>query len=385
MEADSYRALERPVAWKGHSIGCSGMVRLAQGWATFKKKRKATGCVVAIRPAISAPPSIVVPQSLIGDTPANSTKYIWFSSWSGSRYGDYGHARTVDKMRARVAEKKGEAVFLTLTVRPEWGASGRDIYKRWNVLRLWLSRKLDGPLSYVAALEYTKSQKPHLHIIIFDRRRLVDRIELQKKWGAIIDIRTCSPQRIRYIFAYSTKTRPDSNHWRDGARKFSCSRDISAKLPRAPSPNTTSFFGIADRPRWISAVASSGPAILPWQGRTYRPRHAAAQHGETPNSGLDSCLPIIQQRAIGGGSRAVAQRRKTIQEVLERIRDRGPPDKWGGRARSTSTKAHRRGFSSMHTASLPSVVALHRKIFQQKLSDRRLVIFNARMRAQLHG
>jgi hypothetical protein len=132
------------------------------------------------------------------------------------------------------------AVFITLTCDPKiWGCGRYDIWRYFSVhfnrFMSFVKKRLgDDYVGFFRVWESTKRGYPHIHIILFMKRfRFLPKWELEKQWGAYVDIRRCrsTVKAVMYLIKYLLKSLDEQNLtiqilWFLGMRSFGVSRSL---------------------------------------------------------------------------------------------------------------------------------------------------------------
>ena len=250
------------------------------------------------------PPAAAVPSRVAGAyrdwLRTAESRGVRLGSSSGGSAVVRGRTRFSAGSRSRLRRRlrsfsvpPGPAVFLTLTMRrgslevPEFVAP-RAIWKWFNrfLVSVRNSRSSSLPsLKYLAAIEFTKASRPHLHIVFFGIGWLAPVARLKKCWvsaskgdSKIVHVEKCDPlQGVRYILKYVSKfcavdtslpfsefsrlARGDAALWFSGARLWSCSRGL------VPSVRGLRFaLALRGSPRWFFVSLDYLPAVpvSPW-------------------------------------------------------------------------------------------------------------------------
>jgi hypothetical protein len=141
------------------------------------------------------------------------------------------------KVRARIAEIATEHKLqrmVTLTLDPKRTPKGRtDRYIRecWREMRVLLSRKFKGSISFLGVLEFQKNGMAHLHVLV---GRFIQKTWLSRAWksvggGQIVDIKWVDVHRVSaYLSVYlaGDKVKQTLSLLAKRARIFTTSRSI---------------------------------------------------------------------------------------------------------------------------------------------------------------
>jgi hypothetical protein len=132
------------------------------------------------------------------------------------------------------------ASFITLTCNPKiWGCSRYEIWKyypiHFNRFMSFIKKRLgEDYIGFFRVWEATKKGYPHIHVIVFMRRfRFLPKRELERQWGAYVDIRRCrsTVKAVMYLVKYLLKSLNEGNStiqilWFLGMRSFGVSRSL---------------------------------------------------------------------------------------------------------------------------------------------------------------
>ena len=131
------------------------------------------------------------------------------NTW-GCGYCGLRKARRYKKSIRAIAERESLTRFLTLTLDPSKidGDPVRFLREVFNKFRVYLLRKYDCSIKYIAVLEFHESGIPHLHILL---DRFVPQQWISQSWsalggGRIVHIQLVDVHRIaHYLAKYLTK------------------------------------------------------------------------------------------------------------------------------------------------------------------------------------
>ncbi len=164
-----------------------------------------------------------------------------------NRFSPERQHRLKKRMKYLIATRGNQnAVMLTLTLDP---SLFNDRFSMWQSIKPELHRfltslrkALKGHLpEYLATIEAQKNGNPHIHIVFFNAKRLIDWRRIRDLWGLghIFINRTSDNSKVRYpisyVCKYITKTYTTSNNdnvltqslvWLFGVRSYSCSRGL---------------------------------------------------------------------------------------------------------------------------------------------------------------
>jgi hypothetical protein len=166
-----------------------------------------------------------------------------------NRYSKSYQKKIIKRMQYLAATRGNQdAVLLTITLDPKLF---RDKLEMWQIrkqqhrliedLRQIFKRSGRKFPDYFAAIESQKNGNPHLHILFFGSKRLIDWRKIGDLWGLgyIFINRTPKGSKIKYpinyICKYITKTFTDNNQdnnltqsltWFFGVRSYTCSRGL---------------------------------------------------------------------------------------------------------------------------------------------------------------
>ena len=140
---------------------------------------------------------------------------------------------------------------LTLTIDPKQFSSLSHAYKSINKRFSFLIKELreaDPNLSYIKTVEFQKSGNPHLHVLLFNTKRLsitwIRRIWKIGRQVRIDDFGKNIEFGMRYILKYITKTGKNDHNvilkWALRSRSFSISRNVM--LDSSSKTNSTFFW-----------------------------------------------------------------------------------------------------------------------------------------------
>jgi hypothetical protein len=143
--------------------------------------------------------------------------------------------RCVRKRIVTLAVQHGLVRFLTLTLDPSkldptWDLWAEIAYLRncWRKMRVYIERKLDHSLVFIAVVELQQSGRPHLHLLIGS---FLEQSWISDAWnalggGRIVDIRRVQIKRVAaYLAKYITEE--DLCEYPPKVRRFSTSRGLA--------------------------------------------------------------------------------------------------------------------------------------------------------------
>lgn len=145
---------------------------------------------------------------------------------------------------AQVAAELGLKRFATLTLDkkriPSGVRSDRYIRDCWRKMRVVLARRFGNSIPFIAVLEFQKSGRAHLHVLL---GTFIPQGWLSKAWqgiggGRIVDIRYVDVHRVAgYLASYLTndKVKYTLTLLPPRARIFSCSRGIVLSVKKEAS------------------------------------------------------------------------------------------------------------------------------------------------------
>ncbi len=165
----------------------------------------------------------------------------------GNRFSEKRQHQLKKRMKYLIASRGNQnAVMLTLTLNPQlfksqsemWLTIKPELNRFLTSLRYNLKHRLP---EYLTTIEAQKNGNPHIHIVFFGAKRLLDWRKIRDLWGLghIFINRTsdCSKVRypINYVCKYITKTYTTSDEhnlltqslvWFYNVRSYSCSRGL---------------------------------------------------------------------------------------------------------------------------------------------------------------
>ena len=186
------------------------------------------------------------------------------------------HKSYCEKIKSRMswlahAYGNQSAVFLTLTLDPKkfggdkfvmWDTVTKEVDRFMKAVRMHFKRAGRVFPKYLWAIEGQKNGNPHIHIVFFGARRLLDWRELLRYWdnGAIYINKTSEGQKIRYpinyITSYITKTFGNTNYdnirtqsliWLFNHHSFNRSHGLIIPLnPKGCGDWTLTYLAIVD-------------------------------------------------------------------------------------------------------------------------------------------
>jgi hypothetical protein len=132
------------------------------------------------------------------------------------------------------------ASFITLTCNPKiWGCSRYEIWKyypkHFNRFMSFIKKRLgEDYIGFFRVWEATKRGYPHIHVIVFMKRfHFLPKRELERQWGAYVDIRRCrsTVKAVMYLVKYLLKSLDERNLtiqilWFLKMRSFGVSRSL---------------------------------------------------------------------------------------------------------------------------------------------------------------
>ena len=130
-----------------------------------------------------------------------------------SRWHPAGAKRQKGELRRQLARQEESGILLTLTTDPSKDGNNacatRKIWGKYRLFRDRLNRRLkrrsQAPFRAVTVLEFTGRGAPHLHAWLPGRGFLAPQAELQKLWGAIVDVRKARGAVAGYVVKYLGK------------------------------------------------------------------------------------------------------------------------------------------------------------------------------------
>ena len=178
--------------------------------------------------------------------PDKETKHIRFlrlkcKCWKCPRCGPK-KAKQLRYTTIQAAQKLNLKRLLTLTLDPAKLPNDADsiryLKECWSKFRVYLGRKYQTKVSFIAFMEIQKNGRAHLHILV---DRYMPQTWVSQAWqsvggGRIVDIRVVDIHRVAlYVSKYLTKNLLDELPPR--ARRYSCSRNIQLfSRPSKDSP-----------------------------------------------------------------------------------------------------------------------------------------------------
>jgi len=186
------------------------------------------------------------------------------------------HKSYCEKIKSRMdwlmhAYGNKSAVFLTLTLDPKefnqdkyvmWDTITKEVDRFMKAMRMHFQRHNRVFPKYLWAVEGQKNGNPHIHIVFFNARRLLDWRKILSYWGngAIYINRTKDGEKIRYpvnyVTSYITKTFGNTNFdnvrtqslvWLFNLHSFNRSHGLIIPLnPKGCGDWTLSYLAIVD-------------------------------------------------------------------------------------------------------------------------------------------